>query len=73
MSNEKKDIPQFLKNAKVNKCCKGDVTPPISKEKMDGCYKPNGETYPLCKGEKGNKDCAECNVYEDMKEPCDDL
>lgn len=37
---------------------------PISNFKLDNCYAPNGKTYPLCKGQKGNKDCLDCNVYE---------
>lgn len=46
--------------------CKGEVDVPISKEKMDSCYIPNGETYPLCKGQLGNTECKDCNLYEDM-------
>jgi hypothetical protein len=46
--------------------CKGEIEVPISKEKMDSCYIPNGETYPLCKGQLGNTECKDCNLYEDM-------
>lgn len=38
---------------------------PISKDKIDTCYTPNGETYPLCKGKEGRKECEECNLFED--------
>lgn len=37
---------------------------PISNFKLENCYSPSGKEYPLCKGQKGNKDCLECNVYE---------
>lgn len=46
--------------------CNGEIEAPISKEKMDNCYIPNGETYPLCKGQLGNNECKSCNLYEDM-------
>lgn len=28
------------------------------------CYEPNGEVYPLCKGNKGDK-CHDCCINED--------
>lgn len=44
---------------------------PISQEKIDDCYTPNGETYPLCKGIPDKKECKECNLFEDMIDPYD--
>ena len=39
---------------------------PISQEKINNCYMPNGENYPLCKGILGKKECKECNLFEDI-------
>lgn len=41
---------------------------PISQDKINNCYVPNGETYPLCKGRLGDEECKECNLFEDMIE-----
>ncbi len=37
------------------------------------CYRPNEDTYPLCKGAEhpvdfAEADCIRCNLYEDMDE-----
>ena len=61
------------KEGNINDNCEGDIASPISEEKMNNCYKANGVTYPLCKGEKNNKECDGCNLYENMVEPCDNL
>lgn len=58
-------------NKGVISICKGEIEYPISNEKMDSCYISNGETYPLCKGQPDNKECNDCNLYEDMAEPSD--
>lgn len=59
-------------NAKLQNM-KGEVDYPISKEKIDNCYTPNGQTYPLCKGKERNNQCKDCNLYEDMTEPYDNI
>lgn len=50
-----------------------EIDYPISKEKIENCYKSNGETYPLCKGKYGDDKCNYCNLYENMTEPYDDI
>lgn len=52
-------------------CSKGEIENPISNFKLENCYQPNGETYPLCKGQEGNILCKKCNLYENMIEPYD--
>ena len=64
MSNLSKEI----QNSQV--CC-GEFESPIDEFKLENCYIPNGETYPLCKGQDGNNKCKNCNVYENMIEPYD--
>lgn len=61
------------KNIKLDTsiCSNGEIDYPISQYKIDNCFIPNGETYPLCKGQVGNKHCKECNLFEDMVEPYD--
>ncbi|MFF2532292.1 hypothetical protein ACFVS2_25620 [Brevibacillus sp. NPDC058079] len=51
---------------KLSQICNGQAEDyPISKDKLDNCYTPNGETYPLCKGKIGKSECNACNVYEE--------
>lgn len=63
----KKSLENLIKE---NTSC-GEEGTPIDDFKLDNCYTPNGETYPLCKGQLGNKLCKNCNVYENMAEPYD--
>ena len=70
MNNEDDYISNRNSNIDLNQNCDGNTAPPISKDKLNNCYKANGETYPLCKGAKDSK---ECNLYEDMVESCDNI
>lgn len=56
----------MFNSVNVNSC--GEPSFKISDEKLEKCYTPNEYTYPLCKGQFGNCECKDCNVYENMLE-----